>query len=187
MPFIPTDHAEILMIMQMENDPDPYANTFGVFLDGGSVADAGSVAAVAWETNVMPVLSEDVELVGVVVRDGDGNVAELTRSEVGGVNVGSVPGNGAVLVRKLTAVAGRKNRGRFFVPGLREDEVNGAGVITPTTTNVIQGGFLDWLADMTTGLFLPVILHTLNTDPPTLITGVSTQALMATQRRRLRR
>lgn len=97
------------------------------------------------------------------------------------------PPNTAALVRLQSGLVGRKYRGRMYLPGvLKDDEVSAGGTITESTASSILGVML-YLGDLlgTIGAS-PVILHS-DVGTPTLVTTLTVEATVATQRRRLRR
>jgi hypothetical protein len=113
-----------------------------------------------------------------------------TVSNAGTKTAAAVPINAAVLVTKSTGVAGRRNKGRFFVPPFYflEADVNMAGVIDATPLAAYQTLWDAAYADMIgVANVNPVILHSVSEVAPTPVTGFQVSGLMATQRRRMRR
>lgn len=91
----------------------------------------------------------------------------------------------ATLVKKSTALGGRKGRGRMYIPGTPEsvDAVGGSldsGFVT--AVNTCLNDFLDNMAGVSVPL---VLLHGDNTTPTPLV-SFACQSLVATQRRRIR-
>lgn len=96
--------------------------------------------------------------------------------------------NCAILLRKRTALGGRRNRGRAYIPPVfpSEGSVDAAGVIAGASLTAIQG-FYD---SMFTGSLLNydrVLFHNEAPFTPTPINLLQFDGLIATQRRRLRR
>jgi hypothetical protein len=106
------------------------------------------------------------------------------RNDYGGSANSAAP-NVAVLVRKITGFAGRRNRGRFYVPGVEEDNIDGAGVLDTTSLGQWQSAATGWFNSMVTAGFDPVINHD-DLSVLTTVTAYTVQAKCATQRRRLR-
>lgn len=106
---------------------------------------------------------------------------------VGGNSLAPVPINSAILVRKNTALGGRKYRGRMFVPPFTPAEANvtASGVIGDSQRNSIQTT-LNTATDAWNGT--DVTLYLLHSDStlPTEITSLAVQSQLATQRRRMR-
>lgn len=108
------------------------------------------------------------------------------------------PSNCSVLLKKKTAMGGRQNTGRMFLPAgyLTEIAVGAlgdlaAGALTAFADNAAQ--FLENLTDSTPGVineltnFVPQLLHSNPLTDPTPITSLVPDRLIATQRQRMRR
>lgn len=95
----------------------------------------------------------------------------------------------AVLITKETALGGRTNRGRFFLPGLAESMTNSGGVIASATVADLGTRCDGWLTAIEAGTNMDhmVLLHNLVEETPTDVTALVVQQLVATQRRRLRK
>lgn len=97
------------------------------------------------------------------------------------------PPNVAFLVRKGTALRGRKNQGRSYWPGLLFDnQVNTDGSITAGEVGafqVLMNELMVRIGDHTSG---QVILHSAE-GTPTPVDRYTVEGVIATQRRRLRR
>lgn len=127
---------------------------------------------------------------GTRVEIAAGAVAETIIPLPGtGGTLGTMVQNSSCLVKKLTGEAGRKFRGRCYVPpiSLAEVDVNNVGMIDPTTLATIQTNWDSFISGWKAGsetnkLWL---LHSDPTDP-TEITSFQVEAQLATQRRRLR-
>lgn len=112
---------------------------------------------------------------------------EATTNQAGPLGAQPASPQVALLVRKLTGVRGRENRGRNYWPGMvYESDVDQAGVINTAQRNGFQGFFDAWYSALNTLECEPYLLHTASSDP-TLILGFDVDAVVATQRRRLRR
>lgn len=99
------------------------------------------------------------------------------------------PPNCALLVRKITGRAGRKERGRMYWPliSVLDADVDDSGQIDPGVLAVIAGNIGDFKTQLDGSPFVDqiVLLHESNEVPTDVITwGV--EALLGTQRRRLR-
>lgn len=111
----------------------------------------------------------------------------------GGQTASMLPTNCAILVQKRTDFAGRKNRGRFFFPGVPGDSiqlnVNG-NVLTEPKRAAFQtacDAFYDSLKSASDGDPInPMILHPVGTDVSTEVTAFAVVTTLATQRGRLR-
>lgn len=95
----------------------------------------------------------------------------------------------AVLVTKQTALGGRSNRGRWFLPFLPEVSTNSGGVLAAADQAAYQAAADAWLTgvDILDGVDKVVLLHNAEEQAPTEITALVVNNQVATQRRRLRR
>lgn len=109
-------------------------------------------------------------------------------SKTQGTEPGDVaPSNCALLVKKNTALGGRRGRGRMFVPAFNL----GAENITPTggveSLSVIQGWWSAFYTNVATDALTPeLVLHHSDGAPGTALTGLTVDGVLATQRNRMR-
>lgn len=157
---------------------------------GGDATAAATALGLAWATNVMPILSSLVGLIETRVKfgpDDTGPTGVITGITWGGDSRQSGAPNSAALVNKNTAVGGRRGRGRMYIPGVPEAEVDQAGFLSSGWLSNLQAAVDGLQADMVTALLDPVLLHSGDGAPiPYPITSFTAQGLTATQRRRLR-
>lgn len=102
-----------------------------------------------------------------------------------------LPNNCATLLRKSTALGGRRNRGRMYIACPFEAEVSAAGAVTPaavTAWNTAAALIMPGGAIHTAFGFLgdAVVLHDEGSQTPAVVTDLGCQAKIATQRRRMR-
>ena len=116
-----------------------------------------------------------------------------THSDEGTQGAPAIPGNVSLLLTKSTGLAGRRNRGRMFIPGVPRARLDAAND-SHWTSAVVDDG-VDWLNDVAAGMnifqWTPVIHHRGTDEPPvapsfTDIVAFGGQQLVATQRRRIR-
>ena len=192
--LIPEGFAQINILMGGVALPTGAQVTFGVDHTG----DAGNPDAVAteiatrWELDVMPILSQDVELQEVRVKFGPndvGPIGQFAGTAVGGLNSAAIEPNSTILVRKLTAFGGRTGRGRMYVPGLGDLQVDSAGNILSSPLSIAQAAFTDLLTSLDAGGLPMFLLHDEDSpvSTPLEVTSLSVDTKIATQRRRLRR
>lgn len=125
---------------------------------------------------------------------GDDELIDFPDAVDGTLGPNTLPPNCCMLIQKRTALAGRRNRGRIFMPPaiLFDSEVSDAGVISPAVVVSWNGLFADWRTQLLAIECVPVILHGWDPDVPTAqflpttISSFSVQSRIATQRRRLR-
>lgn len=195
--LIPVSYLLAAYRFKIGTDPEEMVTTCGHFSTVDDATTQANALFDAWRDEVFPVWAgADVTFVGVTVQEGTQTsglgpyiVGQSTLPPQVSVGVGAlVPQNTAVLVTKLTNTAGRRGRGRMYVPGTAtEDAVNNVGTLTPTAVSTRQTEINDWFARLVAEGHTPVVLHA--TPPPTgtPITGFVVQSMVATQRRRLRR
>lgn len=122
---------------------------------------------------------------------GEDLVGQTNPGHIGTSNVSAVPPNCAVLVHKSTSRGGRRGRGRLFIPwAVSETNVEESGLITTATVNTMQTAMNNWLTGMATAQVPMVLLHGQGiTAPgaPNLVTTLTVDKLISTQRRRLGR
>jgi hypothetical protein len=129
---------------------------------------------------------------GVTIYVGqDGGPPAVFESSPSKVRIGTaagstVPNNSAAVVRKMTDLAGRRGRGRLFIPPffLGKDSVDGRGYIYQAEIAAFQADIAAWFSGAAWRL-----LHStgLSAAPaPTPISSFVLQPQIGTQRRRMR-
>jgi hypothetical protein len=200
---VPQDHASVIHSLKMVGDPENMAVTYGVLIDTAAPpASAGALAATlatAFKTHVMPVMSTDLTLVNTEVSWQDTALpAPPVIGSSGITQAGSdgdplLPQNSAYLVHKRTSYGGRGGRGRMFLPGVRENEVDSIGAVTAGTVTTFNTALSNWLTAIfaAAGTDGMVLLHdsvgAFAAVAPYIVTGLNLDPVIATQRRRLRR
>lgn len=111
------------------------------------------------------------------------------------------PPNVSIIIRKRTGLAGRKYRGRMFMPAgwVAEGEINSGGGIDSGRITGYNIWLTEWFNDATISGYPMYLLHqhgtyvnrdgeTVVVSPlaPTALSGLSTDPVVSTQRRRLR-
>lgn len=203
---IPVGFAHLSIQHQGAGDPQPWYVTFGIAAATGEHEESTRRALMAYKVFAEAGLGNHVTVTGANVVVG--TIAEPIRyfqpvegvAWIGDRTTASLPQNCALLVDKNTMLGGRKNQGRFFLPGaLAEGDVDNVGVISPATVAAWQtraDDFIDYLNDAASGSGATaespaamVILHNA-TDPgdevPTTVSSLTVQGIISTQRRRLR-
>jgi hypothetical protein len=194
---VPEQYAEIVYKLLLVGDAELMLTTLGVSLSAIDTFDAASVDAIndAFVANIMPLLSPDIAYQGLDVQVGpDSAGPQFTQANIVlGSNVGSsLPPNTAGLIQKRTALGGRRNRGRNYIPGVPVSDVNQAGVWGTGIQAQWQTAANNWLAQTAaiSSVDEVVIFH--STPPlapgllPTPVTSMVVPGKVATQRRRLR-
>jgi len=170
--------------------PRGAAITFGVD-NGGQTSNAvtSDVIGALTVSGLIDNLSTSINTVMVRAKNGPnatGPFAENPHVDAGAGPAAAVVPNTAGLVKKSTALGGRKGRGRFYLPGLPEGNVDSGGSIDSALVTAINTDLATFLATLATNGSPMVLLHS-DLTTPTLVTSLSLEVVAATQRRRLRR
>lgn len=150
---------------------------------------AGSITT-KWAAHILPEQSESVTLLGCLCKFGPnltGPSATFGTAQDGLVATEATSPAVAALVRKVTGIGGRRGRGRMFVLGVPEAEIDPAGEFSPAQLLSWQSSFEDFFDAMVTDNISPVLLHADSGHVPVELTGFSVASTVATQRRRQRR
>lgn len=125
----------------------------------------------------------------LVGNDGD----DLAFDSVSGAGAGTRSGALQApqvqgLLRKRTGLAGRKGRGRMFIPDMFESQVDDSGGVDATGLARLNDIAQTWNSALGVGVLIdfPVILHS-DATVPTRITNVEAEHKVATLRRRFPR
>lgn len=149
----------------------------------------GDAVMDALEATVSPTLDSSCTIGPAEVRVNIGGtelVGLATESQTGGSADQRPAPNCALLVQKVSGVAGRKNRGRFYWPwAVNNASINEAGIISAGTVSDFQDVFDTFLENLTTEGVPMRILHNTAGTPASVI-SLNVSNLVATQRRRLR-
>ena len=132
MPFVPVPNAALVEV-RMLWDGQHVENT--LWFEGSSPLDGGSLTALAeavgnwWITFYRTNISSAVRLVEVFASAMDTNTSPTgtfvpSTPQVGTGGSEALPNNVSLTVSFRTAARGRSNRGRNYVVGLLDDQVN---------------------------------------------------------------
>ncbi len=166
--------------------------TFGL---GGTGASgfptdiAQTVLTALLDSTVLTNLDSNVLLEEIAIKKGpnvDGAFGAISTNNSGSVTGTGQSPNTAFLITKNTSTGGRKGRGRFYWPGVASNQITESGIINGSTHTAIQSDFSSFLGKLTAADVPMVLLHT-DLTAPNVVTSLTLQARVATQRRRLRR
>lgn len=155
------------------------------------VTDDLNTAFTATEGALTDVLSTSSQFLGIhalIGNDGPKLVADSDEPPAsGGRGQDMCPPNVSHLIKKKTEFAGRRFRGRIYVPDVAEGHVTDQGTLDSTE--------LSLLAEVANQLFTgnwgsigdPVVLHTHPANDPTPLVDMLAETFVGTQRRRLHR
>lgn len=191
---IPPGFAEAWYRFTVVGDSEPMFCSLGVNLAVGITPDTTTANNIlgAGAANLRALLSSATTWDGghvIFGADGGDNRVDSTLAPVTGTSGATpLPPNCAMLIRKMTVLGGRRNRGRLFVPGISNTGVSNAGVIAPATLSAYQTSATAWMAALvaTAEVVDLSLFHDTAPFTPTNITALVCQGRLATQRRRLR-
>lgn len=190
---IPTGYAQANLIFGNAAAPEGAEVTLGLDISafGGTITEAGEAVGDAFVAEILPLLTDQVQLQGVLVKygpDATGPSTLVPYANTGSVTTAGAPPNVAFLIHKETALGGRAGRGRMYLPGVAEAKVSVSGTLEGATKADLDGGFDDFGTALATALLTPVLLHGVGSpvSTPTPITQFTADSKVATQRRRLR-
>mgnify|MGYP003575904725 FL=1 len=193
--IIPLHEAQVSLVFRCTGQVRECVTTFGVRPDIQSVSAqdvAGDVrdAYVASGLGVSGNFSSSWTFVAVrasKMTNSGVSFGEVATGNVGTQTANTIPMNGAVLIRKVTQEGGRRNKGRMFWPPLAFNEsiVSPAGVIATAELAAEQTKWSNFLLNLSSGDYPMVVMHD-DGSPSTLVSQLVLQALLATQRRRMR-
>lgn len=191
--LIPSGWAQVNWIFTGIGCPQGAEVTMGLDYASfpGTVPDAAEACHDAWEANVLPVQCDGVTLTNTRVKIGpnaSGLFADFASSDNGGLSIAQQPPQVAILVNKVTGVGGRPGRGRMYIPGASDTDVDADGSLQTPYLAAWQSALDDLRTDLIAADLEPSLLHGDSSPAPTpyAITQLQVAGLVATQRRRLR-
>lgn len=125
----------------------------------------------------------------VLLKTGGLLYSDTNNTAVAGSgSINPPPANSAILINKVTGVAGRAYRGRMFAPVTTdESNIGPNGVIGPTFVTTLQGYWNTAMTQLTGAGVIPMLLHSDPLITPTTVTTWTVDELVGTLKRRLRR
>lgn len=190
---IPVGYGILTLKYTLSGRSLPYAFTFG-FKDDGTSSAAGIASTMGGDwlsANPASGVFNNYVFNGahvLVNRSGSLISGDYVTTSTG--TVAGSPSSPAVamLVKKTTGFAGRKFRGRFYLPPafLGEANVDAAGNIDSATVTGRQTCMNTFFASCHTHAFDLYLLHR-DGSGATALTGLTVESLVATQRRRQRK
>lgn len=164
--------------------------------------DAWGDFPIGWQSSTVT-LSQTLVKFGPDETGADGTSTDAAR--VGAAGGASTAPNISTLVTKRTLLGGRRGKGRLYMPGLVEANVDQAGLLLGTYVTGLQTTMDSWLADLSTRT-IPLYLEHEPTSTwiivdgrprrfpslvpapaPTAVVSLAVSPTAATQRRRMRR
>jgi hypothetical protein len=192
--LIPAGFAQINVIHTGAQVPTGAQWTLGIDLQGNS-GDPEQVAkdfeVVLLNSGIYNHVCADCDVTSVLVKFGPNDTGPSfleAANEPGQATSGGAP-QASYLIHKATAIGGRAGRGRFFLPGVPEGNIQPGGVLTSGVATALNATLVDFHFDLTAANMAPVLLHSPESplSGAEQITGFSCDSRIATQRRRNRR
>lgn len=157
---------------------------------GGSAADMAALVVDAYNDHLVDYVAAGWEAEEIRVKYGprDSGEEAVVSSGIGtGTWSGSMmPPQVALLINKQTPLGGRKHKGRIYWPFCTEAYADDTGDIGSTQAANVTDKFEDFRTQLNGVNVDLVLLHAHPDDEPNLITALTCQTKIATQRRRLR-
>lgn len=195
--IIPAGFAQVNLIFGGTSLPNGAQITFGVEMTDPVAFSPSSVAndvRTAWDAcGIEAQLVNTQSMTGILVKFGPNSTGPSGLFPGAGAGTAATVGvtpNTSILVAKQTESGGRAGRGRFYLPGIPEANVDAAGVIAGATLTAIQGAMTDFLGKLDVADVPMKLLHAEGTSvitEPLDVTSLVVSNRVATQRRRLRR
>jgi hypothetical protein len=196
--IVPNNEYQFTLSWQKTSGGKVFSVVMGLaFPAGGSSPSAGGAASALYDaltTGTLPLCKDEniasgwtwLGLSGFKMVGGVKVLAdELTPVNGSGAS-NTVIINSAVLVKKVSALGGRKNRGRFyFPPAIAGLAVNAQGVITGSSADLVPVA-LGYMTDALDDVGLAPVIHHSDGSQGTIIQSWVLEGTVATQRRRLR-
>lgn len=191
--FIPAGYGNIQFMFAGLTSSQKALTAIGVHLVAADPEEVLDDAATVFGAEFSPVVSDywTGETIRLVIGTSDPSAPIVVDhgAWAGGDNTAScLPANCAVLVKKNTLLGGRKGRGRMFIPSPTEAGVDTAGNLTSSQLSDFTSRANDFLTGLAgiSGVDGVFLFHSSSVDPPTEITSLSVDPVIATQRRRMR-
>lgn len=197
----PVGFGRVIHSLKLVGDPEPMAITYGIGVqdaDPFTVDGLAEACSDALFNNVFDEVSNQITLVQTEVYfqidplPDPPVVGIYADGGVGADALSIVPQNTAFLCHKRTNYGGRGGRGRFYLPGVQESQVDNVGVVISgkvTALNTRLAAMLTDLAAFSPSLGMFVLHDSAGAhaaDPPRQVTSLTCDSVVATQRRRLR-
>lgn len=195
--IIPPGFAEVTMPHTHAALGRSAAVVFGIEVPSGGVVpedladDIQTIYLAAFGSGIDNQVTVGPAEVRIGQDGGEGLVGVATATGTGSRSGDTVPGNTGILLHKRTNRGGRRGRGRFYVPwSLSEAEVDEVGRVTTTARQSWANRGATMLSALSAADAPLVLLHSVGSSlpgAPDIVTSISVDPVVGTQRRRLGR
>jgi hypothetical protein len=171
---VPTGAANVLA----------FANPLDLDADDIQILWNGAIGTDPWAF-----MSQECQATEMLIKFGpDSTGPQETRAIATGGGTTDDAGGAQVsaLIRKSTALGGRRGRGRMYLPAIPEVQVNQGGELVEGFRSALEADTITFFGALATNSLIPCVEHT-DGGTPTAITGWAVPGTVATQRRRQRR
>lgn len=197
---VPLGYAQARFVFTCAGLVDPMGCTLGVVQVNANPANAAGDINQAFVENILmfsTLMAEGWTYLGTDLTtqlQGGPSMDHVGVPLSGTIPSATPPPNCALLIRKVTALGGRKNRGRMFMPPATtyETQVDNAGFFAGATVTALQERWTNFFDALVAAGHTPYLFHQYDPDLgelpeiPTEITSLSVQSQLATQRLRMR-
>jgi len=123
------------------------------FPDTIPVIDRTASVRAAWVNRIMPRLANSVGITEVSGRNlstAEGDAVVVGGAQVNGAQAGEIsPPQVTALIQKITALGGKSRRGRLYLSGTRDLDIEGGqGILVAAYAVALQTAFDSFLGDM---------------------------------------
>lgn len=202
---LPATYYHANMLFTGSAVPQGAAVTFGGSCGSMTPTSVASAINSAWNTTLKAQTSNAMQLAGTRVKVGpmiDGPFAFVAQGTLGTHTGTSSSPNVAWLIRKNTGIGGRQGSGRIYMPGAADADINVDGSLDPTRRTALQTAWTAFFDGLVAALVPMCLIHSagaykvleddelvikvLPARNPTVVTSLTVDNRVATQRRRLR-
>lgn len=192
MPVVPINFFHGSTVLRVVGQTETAVVTYG-FATGPTNPDItmANLTRSLWQTHMLSTLSSSWELVETTLLGNNGitiHSAPVPANPGTDLTQPDIP-QAAVLVRKNTALPGRRFRGRFFLPGIPSQRTLSDGKLQVPDVTAYQTALDAWRAAMEGAAVINqmVLLHDVGLTPtpgPTNITTLSVEQIVTTVEKR---
>lgn len=193
---IPANYYEAAFVHGLTGSLRQAVVTLGLHYSGSTFTTDANNLIDNWSTNMVTSMADVWTYEKGTMRNAIGTVIDRAEGVVGGTAHTPATPNVTFLLIKSTGQPGRFNRGRMYLPGVSEQDVDAVGNVAGSKITELANNVALFQTAMGVYHFEPYILHrdrstdggvTFTSMAPTLVTGISVALMAATQRRRMRR